>query len=71
MVRENMRSLDTVRFALLPRKMYGKNIYRGSSAEMQRIIPYFGNCMWVSLDSALFVAIFFYDQAAHHLHVPK
>jgi hypothetical protein len=55
----------------LPRKMYGKNIYRGSSAEMQRIIPYFGNCMWVSLDSALFVAIFFYDQAAHHLHVPK
>ena len=29
MVRENMRSLDTVRFALLPRKMYGGNLYWG------------------------------------------
>jgi hypothetical protein len=30
MVRENMRSLDTVRFALLHRKMYGRNVYQGS-----------------------------------------
>ena len=56
MVRENMRSLDTVRFALLPRKMYGRNIYRGNSVEVQRSYSYLGNCMWLlDLVSARFL----------------
>jgi hypothetical protein len=31
----------------LPRKMYGRNVYRGTSVEVQRSYSYLGNCMWL------------------------
>jgi hypothetical protein len=32
----------------LHRKMYGKNINRGSRVDVKRIFPYFDNCMYVA-----------------------
>jgi hypothetical protein len=40
----------------LPRKMYGRNVYRGTSVEVQRSRTYLGNRMWpLDLVSARFL----------------